>query len=101
MASRTGIVTFLAANALVWLLMTAILVVVPDTIDRWVGLELARVIGWAVACGLWVVTIEGQWKRRFGPFTRFVCQLVLWVLAAVVAMWISEHAKVSFMAAGP
>ena len=81
--------------------MTAILVVVPDTIDRWVGLELARVIGWAVACGLWVVTIEGQWKRRFGPFTRFVCQLVLWVLAAVVAMWISEHAKVSFMAAGP
>ena len=101
MASRTGLVTFLAVNVLVWLLMTAILVVVPDTIDRWVGLELARVIGWAVACGLWVVTIEGQWKRRFGPFTRFVCQLVLWVLAAVVAMWISEHAKVSFMAAGP
>jgi len=100
MASRTGIVMFLAANALVWLLMTVILVIVPDTIDRWVGLELARVIGWAVACGLWVVTIEGQWKRRFGPFTRFFCQLVIWVLAAVVAMWISEHAKVSFTAAG-
>ena len=52
---------------LVWVLMTAILVVVPDPLERWLGLELARVLGWAVACGVWVVAVESQWKARVRP----------------------------------
>jgi hypothetical protein len=84
---------FVALNFAVWLLMTAILVVVPDTLEAWLGLEIARVVGWAVACGVWVVAVESQWKARFGPLTRFICQLILWVGAAIVALWISELAS--------
>jgi hypothetical protein len=83
--------SFVLANALVWALMTAILVVVPDWLESWLGLELARVVGWAVACGVWVVVVESGWKARYGPFVRFAVQLALWVSAAVVAIWISEH----------
>lgn len=80
-------------NAVIWFLMTAILVVVPDTLERWLGLEIARVVGWAVACGVWVVAIESEWKARFGPVWRFVLQLVLWVSAALLASWISDQAR--------
>ena len=37
------------ANLVVWLVMVAILVVVPDSLERWMSLEVARVVGWAVA----------------------------------------------------
>jgi hypothetical protein len=40
-----------------------------------------------------VVAVESQWKARFGPLTRFVLQLILWVGAAIVALWISELAR--------
>jgi hypothetical protein len=93
MASGTRTVAFVVANVLVWVLMTAILVVVPDFLEGWVGLEISRVLGWAVACGVWVVVVESQWKARFGPLTRFAVQLVLWVGAALVAIWISDHAR--------
>ncbi|MEO8482723.1 MAG: hypothetical protein ABI634_10970 [Acidobacteriota bacterium] len=93
MAQRTGRAAFLLLNALVWVLMTTILVLVPDSLERWLGLEVARVVGWAVACGAWVVVVESAWKIRYGPFTRFAGQFVLWVSAAMVAMWISELAR--------
>lgn len=85
---------FVIANALVWLTMTAILVFVPDGLERWMSLEIARVIGWAVACSVWVVAIERQWQERVGPLARFGLQLVLWVSAAVVASWISDQFRV-------
>jgi len=84
---------FVLANVVVWLLMTVILVLVPDTLERWVGLEVARVVGWAVAGSLWVVTIERQWQARVGPLWRFVLQLLLWISAALVAIWISDMAR--------
>jgi hypothetical protein len=93
MAPRAGLATFLIFNAFVWVLMTVILVLVPDRLEQWLGLELARIIGWAVACGVWVVAVEASWKARYGPFTRFALQFVLWVSAALVAMWISEMAR--------
>jgi hypothetical protein len=84
---------FVAVNLVMWLLMTTLLVVVPDTLERWVGFELSRAIGWAVACAVWVVTLESAWKARTGVFVRFVVQLALWVSAALVAAWISDQAR--------
>jgi hypothetical protein len=77
-------------NAVVWLAMTVILVVVPDTLERWMALQFARAIGWAVACGVWVVVVESEWKARDGPIVRFGVQFVLWLSAALVAIWISD-----------
>ena len=74
--------------------MVAILVVVPDSLERWLSLEVARVVGWAVACAVWVVAVERQWQQRVGPFARFFLQLTLWVSAALVAIWISDQARV-------
>lgn len=85
---------FLVKNAVVWVAMTAILVVVPDTLERWMTLQIARVLGWAVACGVWVVVVESEWKARYGPVTRFAIQFVLWVSAALVAIWISDAVRV-------
>lgn len=81
---------FVLANLLVWLLMTVILVLVPDALDGWLGLEVARVVGWAVAGSVWVVTIERQWQARVGALWRFLLQLLLWISAALVAIGISE-----------
>jgi hypothetical protein len=91
--SPRGHLGFFVANLLVWLLMTVVLVLVPDALDRWLGLEVARVIGWAVAGSLWVVTIEKQWQARVGVFWRFTLQLLLWISAALVAIWISEMTR--------
>ena len=92
--ARPSTGSFVFRSALMWLVMTAILVVVPDALERWMRLEFARVIGWAVACGLWVVAIETEWKTRFGPFVRFLLQLILWVSAALLASWISDQFRV-------
>jgi hypothetical protein len=92
MAYRTSRAVFVSSSVGVWVLMTIILVVVPDWLDRWVSLEIARVVGWAVAVSVWVLTVEQQWKERFGPFLRFLFQLVLWVGAALTAIYISEQA---------
>lgn len=81
---------FLLANVLMWALMTAILIVVPDALDRWLSLEFARVVGWAVASGLWVVVLQQPWRSRVGPFTLFALQVSLWISAALVAIWISD-----------
>jgi hypothetical protein len=93
MAQRSSRTVFVVSNVLVWLVMTAILVVVPDLLVRWVTLEVARVIGWGVAGSVWVVAVERQWQARFGPIARFFLQLVLWVSAALVAIYISEQSR--------
>ena len=85
---------FLAMNAGVWLAMVIILVVVPDWLERWIPLEIARVIGWALACGVWVVVVERHWQRRVGALARFFLQLGLWVAAALVAIWISDQFRI-------
>jgi hypothetical protein len=81
-------------NAVVWLLMVVILVLVPDWLERWVRLDVARVIGWALAGGFWMLSVEADWQARFGPFARFSCQMVLWVGAALLAIYISEQARI-------
>ena len=86
--------SFAIQNTVVWVLMTAILVVVPDWLEHWMSLPVARVLGWAMACSVWVVTVEAGWQRRFRAFSRFFFQLILWVGAALVAMWISDQFRV-------
>ncbi|HET9372166.1 MAG TPA: hypothetical protein VFO19_18020 [Vicinamibacterales bacterium] len=86
--------SFLALNAVVWIAMVIILVVVPDWLESWFPLEVARVIGWAVACALWVVAVERHWQRRVGAFARFFLQLLLWVSAALVAIWVSDQFRI-------
>jgi len=76
-----------------WLLMTVVLVLVPDTLSRWMSVEVARVTGWAVASGLWVVALQQPWRQRVGPLTLFLLQLLLWVSAAIVAILISDAAQ--------
>jgi len=93
MAEQTSRAVFVTANVVVWLVMTAILVVVPDMLTRWLSLEVSRIIGWGVASSIWVVAVEQQWKARFGPFARFFLQLILWVGAALVAIYISEQTR--------
>jgi hypothetical protein len=90
MTRRPSTLPFMAANILMWLLMMVVLVVVPDTLERWTSIEIARVVGWALASGLWVVALQAAWRRRVGPFVLFVLQLGLWVSAAIVAIWISD-----------
>jgi hypothetical protein len=82
---------FVLTNVLVWLLMVALLIVVPEVLLRWCPLTFARAIGWAVAYGTWTIVVEGEWRTRFGPFSRFLLQLVLWVAAALIASWVSDQ----------
>lgn len=84
---------FALRTTLVWMAMTAILVVVPDTLARWIDLDFARVLGWAVACGVWVVTVEQAWQQRHHHILVFFARLVLWVSAALVAIGISEQVR--------
>ena len=94
MFGRQGSAAFLVANICAWLLMIVILVLVPDTLERWMPIEFARVVGWAIASGMWVVAIGPLWQQRVRPLTRFGVQFVVWVSAAVIAIWISEQANV-------
>ena len=94
MPGRVPLPGFFISNILVWLLMVVILVVVPDTLERWATLEVARVIGWAVGYGVWVILIEQRWRERVPPFARFVLQLLIWVSAALLAIWISDQARI-------
>jgi len=94
MPPRLSFGRFAAVSFLLWLVMIVVLVVVPDWLERWLPIEIARALGWAVAGGLWMVSIEHHWKARYGPFVRFIVQLCLWVSAAIIATWISEQARV-------
>jgi hypothetical protein len=95
MTERSSRAVFVVSNVVVWIVMTVILVVVPDQLSRWMSMEVARVIGWGVAGSVWVVAVERQWQARFGPVARFFLQLVLWVSAALVAIYISEQSRLS------
>jgi len=90
MAQRSSVGRFVVTNAGVWLVMTTILVVVPDQLERWMPLQFARVVGWVIACGVWVIAVEAEWKARFGPVMRFAAQVVLWLSAALIAIFISD-----------
>jgi hypothetical protein len=78
----------------VWLLMVAVLVLVPDTLERWMPLNIARVCGWVLASGLWVAILERDWQDRFKPLPRFLLQITIWLAAALAATWISEQFRV-------
>ena len=86
-------VWFAAMNVAMWLVMVAILVLVPDTLTQWMSLEFARVTGWGVAGAVWALAIEAQWRQRTGPVVRFLAQTTIWVSAALVAIWISDRAN--------
>ncbi len=92
--AKPTLAPFVLANFAVWIVMTAILVVVPDLLEHWMPLAIARVVGWAAACGVWVIAIERHWERRVGPLARFGVQLGLWMLAALAATWISDLFRV-------
>ena len=74
--------------------MVVVLVLVPDTLEPWLGIEIARVIGWAVAFPVWMIVVEREWQARFGPMTRVALQVPLWIAAALLAIWISEQAGI-------
>ncbi len=60
-------VRFGLRSAGVWVVMVVVLVVVPDTLERWMPLNVARVCGWVLASGIWVAVLERDWQDRFGP----------------------------------
>jgi hypothetical protein len=74
--------------------MVVVLVVVPDTLERWMPLQIARVCGWVLASGLWVAILERDWQDRFSPLPRFALQLLAWLAAALAATWISDQFRV-------
>jgi len=94
MPRRTGL-SFRAWSIGVWLLMVGVLVVVPDALERWMPLHIARVFGWVLASGLWVAILERDWQDRFAPVPRFVLQVVVWLAAALTAAWISDQFRIS------
>jgi hypothetical protein len=91
MPQRQPLSRFVVTNAIVWLVMTAILIVVPDLIERWVPLSAGRAVGWAVAGGVWVVVLERQWQQRMGVVATFFSQVLLWGSSALAAIWISDQ----------
>jgi len=90
MSRRTG-ASFRVWSVGVWLLMIAVLVVVPDTLEQWMPLHIARVFGWVLASGIWVAILERDWRDRFSPLPRFLLQALVWVAAALLAAWISDQ----------
>ena len=84
---------FVVLNIAMWLIMVVILIVVPDALERWMSIELARVTGWGVAGAVWALAVESRWRERTGPIVRFFAQTTIWVTAAMVAIWISDRAN--------
>jgi hypothetical protein len=86
--------TLALRSALVWIVMVVVLIVVPDTLESWMPIDIARVCGWVLASGLWVAILERDWRERFRPIPRFFLQVTLWLAAALLAIEISERARV-------
>jgi len=78
-------------NLVMWVVMTTILLVLPDQLERWMDIIVGRAVAWAVAGSVWVVAIERQWQARMGALARFPLQVLLWVSSALVAVWLSEQ----------
>jgi len=96
MARRT-LLSFGVRSSVVWLVMVVVLVVVPDALEPWLSLQVARVVGWVLASGIWVAVVERDWQERFGPVARFGLTVVTWLSAALVAIWISGQFRVSLL----
>jgi hypothetical protein len=94
-ATRGGPGRFLALNAAMWVVMTIILIALPDQLERWMDISIGRAMAWAVAGALWVVVVERQWQSRMGALARFPLQVVLWASSALAAMWISDQFRLS------
>ena len=61
MPRRAGY-AFAARCVVVWLVMVVVLVLIPDALERWLPLEVARICGWVLASGLWVAILEREWR---------------------------------------
>ena len=81
-------------SAGMWIVMVVVLVVVPDTLEQWMPLNIARVCGWVLASGLWVAVLDRSWQARFRPLVRFSLQILAWLTAALSAAWISDQFRV-------
>jgi hypothetical protein len=42
---------------------------------------------------VWLLLVERDWQARFGPVSRVLLQVPLWIAAALVAIWISGQAR--------
>ena len=93
MRRRSGL-AFSLRSAVVWIVMVAVLVVVPDALERWIPLQIARVCGWVLASGIWVAVLERDWQERFPPIPRFALQIAIWLSAALTAIFISDQFRV-------
>lgn len=93
MRRRSGL-AFGLRSAVVWIVMVAVLVVVPDSLERWIPLQIARVCGWVLASGIWVAVLERDWQERFRPIPRFALQILIWLSAALTAIFISDQFRV-------
>jgi hypothetical protein len=90
MPIRPNLRFFVFRNVIVWIAMTSILVIVPDSLERWLGLEIARIAGWVGACAVWVVSVESLWKARYRVLPLFFIRITFWLSTAWVAIKISE-----------
>jgi len=88
-------VPLLLRSAIVWLVMVVVLVVVPDALEQWMPLQIARICGWVLASGIWVIALDRAWQTHFRPLIRFPLQITAWLTAALTAVWISDQFRVS------
>lgn len=71
--------------------MIAVLILVPDFLESWMSLPVARVCGWVLASGLWVAIVEREWRERFSPLPRLLLQMFVWLSAALIAIYVSDY----------
>ena len=83
-------------TSVVWLAMVVVLVLVPDALEQWIPLDIARICGWVLASGIWMVVLDRDFRERYGPFVRFTLQLAAWLSAAILAVTISDRFRVTF-----
>ena len=88
---QKGTARFVAWSGAVWLVMIVVLIVVPDSLEGWMPLSIARVCGWVLASGIWVAVVEREWRERFSPIPRFLIQIVVWLSAALIAVYVSDY----------
>jgi hypothetical protein len=89
--AKSGFWGFVGLNLVMWVVMTGILLVLPDQLDRWMEITVGRAVAWVVAGAVWVVAVERQWQARMGALARFPLQVILWVSSALVAVWLSDQ----------
>ena len=83
-------------SAIVWLVMVIVLVLVPDTLEQWMPLNIARICGWVLASGIWVIALDRYWTAQLRPLVRFPLQIGAWLGAALTAVWISDQFRVTW-----